>query len=117
MSAIGIVFLYNREIGKPQEISKNFSTYFSNITENLVKQDLLGIVELKEIIDSKRIYWGGIIENFNEFFNNEESIGQVAWKVFKENSEIEPSDDVKVLIYDEKKSPWNFTLMVCVVYN
>ncbi|MFW9938325.1 MAG: hypothetical protein ACFFD5_11800 [Candidatus Thorarchaeota archaeon] len=117
MSAIGIVFLYKREIGKPQEVSKNFSKYFSNITENLVKQDLLGIVELKEIIDSKRIYWGAIKENFNEFFNNEELIGQVAWKVFNEHSGIEPSEEVKILIYDENKSPWYFILMVCVIYN
>jgi len=116
MSAFGIVFLYNRNIGNPQKVSKNFSKYFSDITENLVNQDLLGIIELKEIIDSKRIYWGGIRENFAELLNNEELIGQVAWKVFKENSGTEPSDEVKMLIYDEKKTPWNFTLMVCVIY-
>ena len=116
MNANGIVFLYNRNIGNPQEVSKSFSKYFSKVTENLVSQHLLGIVELKEIIDLKRIFWGGIRENFTELLSNEELIGQVAWKVFKENSGIEPSDEVKILIYDDKKVPWNFTLMVCVIY-
>ncbi|MFX0058618.1 MAG: hypothetical protein ACFE85_06140 [Candidatus Hodarchaeota archaeon] len=117
MSAIGFVFLYNRNIGTPQDVSKELGKYFPYITENLVEQDLLGLPELKEVMDSKQIYWGGIREHFNEFLNNEELIGQVAWKVFKDNSGIEPSEEIKILIYDEKKSPWNFSLIVCVIYS
>ena len=43
MVAIGVVFLYNRKEGSPEEVSKKFSKHFPDITENLVKEDLLNL--------------------------------------------------------------------------
>ena len=116
MRAIGIVFLYDRTIGEPQDISKKFSMHFSDVGENLVLEGLMDLTDLKEILDTKRIYWGGIKQDFQELLNDDDSIGKIAWKVFFDNSKIEPSEEVKILIYEKEKAPWNFSLMVCVLY-
>ncbi len=116
LKALGIVFLYDRNIGNPEEMSKKFSEYFTNVTENLVIEKLVQLANLKEIMDAGRIYWAGIKDDFQKVINDEEMIGKLAWKVFKDHSAIEPSDEVKSLIYNEKKVPWNFPLMVCVLY-
>ncbi len=116
MVAIGIVFLYNRKEGSPEEVSKRFSKHFSDITENLVKEDLLNLVELKEIIDTKSIYWGGIKKGFNNILNDNEAIGHFAWNLFKDFTKKEASEDVEVLIYDGLKASWGFTILVCVLY-
>ena len=116
MKAIGIVFLYNRNLGAPEEIAKNFSEDFTIVSENIVLENLVQLADLKEIMDNKRIYWAGIKEKFDVIINNEEMIGKLAWKVFKDHSSIEPLDEVKSLIYNSDKVPWNFPLMVCVLY-
>ena len=116
MKAIGLVFLYDRNEGVPQEVSAKFISHFSNVTENLVLEGLMQLTELKEILDMKRLYWGGIKQNFLEMQNDELLIGKVAWKIYTDNSGIEPSEDVKSLVYEEKDAPWKFALNVCVIY-
>ncbi len=116
MKAIGLVFLFDRNQGSPQEVSAKFISHFSNVTENLVLEGLLELSELKEILDMKRIYWGGIKQNFLEMQDDELLIGKVAWKVFTDNSGIEPSEEVKSLVYEEKDAPWKFALNACVIY-
>lgn len=116
MKAIGLVFLYDRNEGAPQDVSKNFISHFSNVTENLVLEGLMTLIELKEILEIKRVYWGGINQNFLEMQDDETLIGKVAWKVFTDNSGIEPSEEVKSLVYEEKDAPWKFGLNACVVY-
>ena len=73
--------------------------------------------ELKNVLDSKSIYWGGIRENFEKILENDEAIGRLAWKVFNDQSGKEASDEVKSLVYDGSKAPWKFTLMACVLYD
>ncbi|MFX1337190.1 MAG: hypothetical protein ACFFDK_01130 [Promethearchaeota archaeon] len=117
MQAIGIVMLYDRQVGEPQEVSKNFfGENFSIVTEGLVSQELIDLIQLKNILDSKSIYWAGIRENFEKILEDDEGIGRLAWKVFNDQSGKEASDEVKSLIYDGSKAPWNFSLMVCVLY-
>ena len=117
MKAIGIVFLYDRNQGRPEEISKKFAgNDFSTVTENLVKEGLMDLVTLKDIIDSKSIYWAGIKENFNKFLSDNDAIGNIAWQVFKRYTEKDASEDIKSLIYDRSHAPWNFTLIARVIY-
>ena len=116
MKAIGLVFLYDRKEGSPQDISTKFISHFSNVTENLVLEGIMNLPELKEILEMKRVYWGGIKQNFLEIQDDETLIGKVAWKVFTDNSGIEPSEEVKSLVYDEKDAPWKFGLNACVIY-
>ena len=116
MHAIGLVLLYDRNIGNPNDISKQFSSHFANVGENLVLEGLLELPALKEIIDMKRIYWGGVKENFIELMGDDEAIGKLAWKVFVDNTKIEPSEEVKSLIYEKQNAPWGFSLMICVLY-
>ena len=116
MHAIGLVLLYDRKIGIPNDISKRFSSHFANVGENLVLEGLLELPALKEIMDMKRIYWGGVKENYLELLEDDEAIGKLAWKVFVDNTNIEPSEEVKSLIYEKKNAPWDFSLMVCVLY-
>ena len=117
MKAIGIVLLYDRNIGSPNEVSKKFfGENFSKVTEGLVTQGLIEFVDLKNILDAKSIYWGGIKENFKNILEDDEAIGRLAWKVFNDQSGKDASDEVKSLIYDESKAPWKFTLMACVLY-
>ncbi|TFF93965.1 MAG: hypothetical protein EU543_02365 [Promethearchaeota archaeon] len=116
MDPIGIVFLFNMDEGSPEEVSKKFSDYFSSVTENLVRENLLELAQLKEIIDEKKIFWGGIKKDFEKVVENTDMIGELALQVFKKHTEIEGSEDVHCLIYDGSQAPWNFTLMSCVVY-
>lgn len=116
MKAIGLVFLYDRKLGIPEEISKQFSQYFPDISENLVLEKLLGLSELKDILNKKRIYWAGIKENFDMILENDASIGKIAWKVFKDFFGEEPAEEVKSLVYNEAQTPWKFSVMVCVIY-
>ncbi len=116
MKSIGIVFLYNRNLGSPDEMGSKFSKYFTNVSENIVLEKLVQLNDLKEIMDKKRIYWAGIKENFSDILNDEGIIGKLSWKVFKDHSNIEASDEVKSLIYSGDKVPWNFPLIVCVLY-
>ena len=116
MKSIGILFLYNRILGTPDEVARKFSKYFTNVSENIVLEKLVQLIDLKEIMDKNRIYWAGIKENFSDIINDEEMIGKLAWKVFKDYTNIEASDEVKSLIYDGDKVPWNYPLMVCVLY-
>ena len=67
-------------------------------------------------MDLKRIYWAGVKENFSELIDDDEAIGKLAWKVFVDNSRIEPSEEVKSLIYEKQNAPWGFSLMICVLY-
>ena len=116
MKAIGLVFLYDRKLGKPEEISKQFSQYFPDISESLVLEKLLGLSELKDIIDKKRIYWAGIKENFDIILENDDSIGKIAWKVFKDFFGEGPSEEVKSLVYYGAQTPLKFSVMICVIY-
>ena len=116
MNAIGIVFLYDRKRGPPEEISVGFSENFAQITEDLVKQELLNLPELKVIIDSQSIYWGGIKERFNEILTDENEIGKIAWVVFKNNTGIEANDEINSLVYDGTIAPWGYTLLACIIY-
>jgi hypothetical protein len=116
MDPIGIVFLFNMKEGTPQEVSKKFSDYYPSVTENLVRQELLDLVELKEIMDNKKVFWGGIKKDFDKVVQNNDMIGDLAWQVFKNHTNIEASEDVKALIYDGEQAPWNFTLLACVLY-
>lgn len=116
MTAIGIVFLFNKEEGTPEEVSKEFSEYFAGVTENFVREGLLDLVKLKEIIDENKIYWGAIKENFQKVVDDPDMIGELAWRVFKNHTDIEASENVKTLIYDGEQSPWGFTLLACVLY-
>lgn len=117
MKVIGIVMLYDRRVGDPQEVSRNFfGENFSIVSEGLVSQELIDLIKLKDILDSKSIYWGGIKENFEKLLEDDEAIGRLAWKVFNDQSGKEASDEVKSLVYDGSKAPWKFTLMACVLY-
>ncbi len=117
MKAIGIVILYDRKIGAPEEVSRNFfGENFSIVSQGLVTQALIDLVELKNVLDSKSIYWGGIRDNFESILENDDAIGRLAWKVFKDQSGKEASDEVKSLVYDSSKAPWKFTLMASVLY-
>ncbi len=116
MKALGLVLLYDRKLGIPEDISQRFSESFPQITENLVKQGLLDLLELKNIMDRKLIFWGGIKEKFEEILKDSESIGQIAWQVFNNHSDLECSEEIKSLIYDGVSAPWKFTVMACVLY-
>ena len=116
MKAIGLVFLYNRKEGNPEEVSKEFVKHFHLVSENLVTEGLIDLLRLKNIIDMKQIYWAGIKEQFLEILDDEQAIGKLAWKVFKDFSGKEPFDEVKSLLYDEDAVPWKFTLLACVLY-
>lgn len=116
MEPLGIVFLFNMDEGNPEEVSKEFGEHFPSVTENLVRENLLELAELKEIIDNKKIFWGGIKKDFDKVVQNNDMIGDLAWKVFKKHTDIEASEDVRCLIYDGAQAPWNFTLMSCVMY-
>ncbi|TXT64460.1 MAG: hypothetical protein BAJALOKI3v1_210047 [Promethearchaeota archaeon] len=116
MEPIGIVFLFSMDEGNPKEVSEEFSEHFPSVTENLVRENLLELAQLKEIIDNKKIYWGGIKKDFDKVIQNTDMIGDLAWQVFKKHTEIEASEDVRCLIYDGKQAPWGFTLMSCVLY-
>ncbi|MHA1148141.1 MAG: hypothetical protein ACTSR8_07830 [Promethearchaeota archaeon] len=116
MEAIGLVFLYNRQQGEPTEISKMMSEYFAGITEHLVTEGLMGLNDLKKIMDNKYIYWGGIKENFSQLLDQEEKIGGIAIELFESYSGEKAQDEVKSLIYDGEQAPWGFTLIACVLY-
>lgn len=116
MKAIGLGFLYNRIEGNPEDISRKFSKHFHLVSENLVIEGLIDLPELKKIIDLKQIYWAGIKERFLELLEDEEAIGKLSWKVFKDFSGKEPFDDVKSLVYGKNEVPWKFILMACVLY-
>ncbi len=116
MKAIGIVFLYDRVIGSPDVVAKEFSQYFPSITEDLMNSKVLDLAELKDIMDSNKIYWGGIKEDFNSLIENKLSIGGIAINVFEQNSNLKVSDEVKSLIYDGDKAPWKFKVVVCILY-
>ncbi|MFX1296138.1 MAG: hypothetical protein ACFFD2_14975 [Promethearchaeota archaeon] len=116
MKAIGLVFLYNRMEGNPEDISTRFSKYFTQVGENLVSEGLIDLPQLKNIIESKHIYWAGIKDQFLEILEDEEAIGKLAWNVFRDFSGIEPFDEVKSLVYDGDETPWKFILMACVLY-
>ncbi|TFF88887.1 MAG: hypothetical protein EU549_02185 [Promethearchaeota archaeon] len=116
MKGLGIVFLYDRSLGPPNEIASKFSEHFTMVSENIVLEKLVTLVDLKEIMEKKWIYWAGIKENFAEIIEKENLIGKLAWKVFKDHSNIEASNDVKSLVYNGEKVPWNFSLIVCVLY-
>jgi hypothetical protein len=116
MKSIGLVFLYDRNLGAPDDVSKKFSEFFSFVSENLVLEGLVELPKLKEIIDSRKIYWAGIKQNFDTILEDHDAIGKIAWKVFSDYSGIEPSEEVKSLVYGSDKAPWKFTLLVCVLY-
>ena len=116
MKAIGIVFLYDRVMGSPDVVAKEFSQYFPSITEDLMNSKVLDLAELKDIMDSNKIYWGGIKEDFKSFLKDEPSIGGIAINVFEQNSNLEVSDEIKTLIYNGEKAPWKFDIVVCVLY-
>ncbi|MEJ2248722.1 MAG: hypothetical protein P8Y70_11210 [Candidatus Lokiarchaeota archaeon] len=117
MSAMGLVFLFDMQEGSPEDISAKFSEYFPGVSENLVREELLELVELKEIMYSKRIFCGGIKKDFKRIVKNPDMIGDLAWKVFKKHTDIEASEDVRVLIYKGSEVPWEFTLLACVLYD
>lgn len=116
MKAVGLVFLYDRNLGEPEVVSKDFSEFFSGVSENLVKEGLMALHDLKRIIDNQLIFWGGIKENFEQITEDDEAIGKLAWQVFTSNSKVGISEEVRSLVYDGSKAPWEFTLMACVVY-
>jgi len=93
MNAIGIVFLYDRKLGSPEEMAGNFKDNFSQVTENLVSEGLLDLPELKKIIDSQKIYWAGVRENFAEVLGDSDTIGKISWITFKNHTNIEAGDD------------------------
>ncbi len=117
MAALGIVFLYDRGQGPPEEVSKDFAENFPLITGNLDRKELLTSPEVKTIIDNSEtsIFWAGIKQNFKELLQDNEMIGNLAVQVFNNHTGKEPSEDVKSLIYDGKLSPWKFDLIVCVL--
>ncbi|GAI79145.1 unnamed protein product [marine sediment metagenome] len=92
MKSIGLVFLYDRNLGAPDEVSKKFSKFFSFVSENLVLEGLVELPKLKEIMDLGKIYWAGIKQNFETILEDHDAIGKIAWKVFNDYSGIEPSE-------------------------
>ena len=116
MKALGIVFLYDRTLGVPDEVARNFSEHFTMVSENIVLENLVELHDLKEIMDKNRIYWGGIKKNFDIVINDEETIGKLAWRLFKDHSSLDALDEAKTLVYNGDKVPWGFPLMVCVLY-
>ena len=118
MKPIGIVILYDRKEGAPEEMASKFAgDYFSQITENILKERMLEIGDIKDILDSKLIYYGGIKESFRELLDNPEGLGQIAWKVYNNHTGREPTDDMKMVIFEGDKVPWNHTIAACVVYD
>jgi len=116
MNAIGIVFLFDRKLGSPEEMAEKFKDNFSQVTENLVSAGLLDLPGLKKIIDSKKIYWGGVRENFDEVLGDSDIIGKLSWITFKNHTNIEAGDDIKSLIYDEGLAPWGHALIASILY-
>ena len=116
MNAIGMVFLYDRNIGAPEEISDKFKEHFPQVTENLVKEGLLDLPNLKKLIDSQYVYWGGIRESFSEIIADVDAIGKLGWMTFRNHTQIEANDESRSLIYDKARAPWGFTLIACVLY-
>ncbi len=117
MKPIGIVILYDRNEGPPEEIaSKLAGESFSQVTENLVMERTLDVGDIKVVLDAKQLFYGGIKEGFNELVNNPDGLGQIAWKVFNNHTGKEPLDDVKMVIFDGEKVPWKLTIVACVVY-
>ena len=118
MKPIGIVILYDRNEGAPEEMAAKFAgVFFSQVTENIVKERMLDIGDIKDILDSKTVYYGGIKESFKELESSPEGLGQIAWKVFNNHTGKEPLDDVKMVIFEGDKVPWNHTIVACVVYD
>jgi hypothetical protein len=117
MKPIGIVILYDRKEGTPEELASKFAVeFFSQVTENLVKARALDIGDIKIVLDLKQVYYGGIKESFNELVENPDELGKIAWKVFNNHTGKEPIDDVKLVIFEGDKVPWNHTIAACVVY-
>ncbi|MHA1756877.1 MAG: hypothetical protein ACTSVV_08915 [Promethearchaeota archaeon] len=117
MKALGIVFLYDRAQGPPDKVSKEFSDRFAAVSENLVKEGLINLPELKDVMDFGRIYWGGIKERFAEILKDENAIGGISIQVFENHSGMKAGDQVKSLLYDGSKTPWGFDLVVSVIYS
>jgi len=117
MNAIGIVILYDRVMGDPEVVAKEFSEYFPGISEDLVKSKLLEISELKTILESKRVFWGGVKEKFYEFLDNYDFLGILAKEVFEKHSPLKAADEIKCLIYDREQVSWKFTIAVLVLYS
>ena len=118
MKPIGIVILYDRKEGAPEELSSKFAgEFFSQVTENLVKARTLDIGDIKVVLDAKQLFYGGIKESFIELVENPEGLGKIAWKVFNNHTGKEPLDDVKLVIFEGDKVPWNHTIAACVVYD
>ena len=117
MKAIGIVFLFNRNIGTPEEISKKFSDYFSMVSENLVKEGLMDLVQLKDVLDAKRIFWAGIKEDFEKLHEDSNLIADLSWNVFKNHVNLEASEDIRTIIYNGSDVPWKFSLITSVLYD
>jgi len=117
MKPIGIVILYDRKEGAPEELASKFAgEFYSQVTENIVKERMLALGDVKDILDSKSIFYGGIKESFKELVTNPEGLGKIAWKVFNNHTGKEPIDDVKMVIFDGDKVPWHHTIAACVVY-
>ena len=118
LKPIGIVILYDRKEGTPEELSSKFAAeFFSQVSENVIKEKMLSLGEMKELLDSKMLFYGGIKEKFDEFTNNPEVLGQIAWKVFYDHTGKEPIDDVKLVIFNGDNVPWNHSIAACVLYD
>ena len=117
MKPVGIVFLYDRKEGNPTDVSKKFADHFSTVSEDIVKEKLIDLPSLKGIMDQKAIYWGGIRKNFDKVAEDEEAIGEMAWQVFNNHTGMECSEEMKSLIYDGKKAPWHFPVIVAVLFD
>ncbi len=117
MKPIGIVFLYDRKEGNPTDVAKKFAENLPTVSEDLVKEKLIDLPTLKSIMDSKSIYWGGIKKNFDKVAEDEEVIGETAWQVFNNHTGLECSEEMKSLIYDGKKAPWHYSVIVCVLFD
>jgi len=118
LKPIGIVILYDRKQGAPEELSSKFAgEFFSQVTENLLSQKLLEMGDIKEFLESKLIFYGGIKDDFDGLVYNPDSLGQIAWKVFNNHTKKEPIDDVKMLIFDGEQVPWEHTIAACVIYD
>ncbi|MHA1762735.1 MAG: hypothetical protein ACTSYC_03125, partial [Promethearchaeota archaeon] len=90
--------------------------FFPNVSENIVLEGLIDLVQLKEIMDANRIFWAGVKENFDKVMENSDLIGDLAWNVFKKHVNTEPSEDIRSLISNSSEVPWKFNLIVCVLY-
>jgi len=115
---IGIIFILKKD-DKNSDIEEKLKPHFKLIVENLVDEGLIvAKEEFDRILDGEMVHFVRLEDSdFKKLNESEELIGATAIDVYKTFHGIQPNEDVEVIHYDGKKSPWKFDLYVCIVYS